>query len=60
MAIPVTNIPVLTGEVAERFIKQCDYNAKHLRGSQWSKEREDRFNRIMARSLELQRKLSAE
>ena len=23
MAIPVTNIPVLTGEVAERFIEQC-------------------------------------
>ena len=60
MTIPVTNIPVLTGEVAERFIKQCDYNAKHLRGSQWSQEREDRFNRIMARSLELQRKLNAE
>ena len=30
MAIPVTNIPVLTGEVAERFIEQCEYNAKHL------------------------------
>ena len=26
MAIPVTNIPVLTGEVAERFIEQCEYN----------------------------------
>ena len=30
MAIPVTNIPVLTGEVAERFIEQCEYNAQHL------------------------------
>ena len=29
MAIPVTNIPVLTGEVAERFIKQCEYNARY-------------------------------
>ena len=57
MAIPVTNIPVLTGEVAERFIEQCEYNAKHLAGSEWSQEREDRFNRIMKRSLELQRKL---
>ena len=57
MAIPVTNIPVLTGEVAERFIEQCEYNAKHLAGSEWSQEREDRFNRIMQRSLELQRKL---
>ncbi len=26
MAIPVTNIPVLTGKVAERFIEQCEYN----------------------------------
>ncbi|MBO5642345.1 MAG: hypothetical protein J5900_07925 [Prevotella sp.] len=57
MAIPVTNIPVLTGEVAERFIEQCEYNAKYLAGSEWSQEREDRFNRIMERSLELQRKL---
>lgn len=57
MAIPVTNIPVLTGEVAERFIELCEYNAKHLAGSEWSQEREDRFNRIMERSLELQRKL---
>ena len=58
MAIPVTNIPVLTGEVAERFIEQCEYNAKYLAGSEWSQEREDRFNAIMARSLELQRKLN--
>ena len=57
MAIPVTNIPVMTGEVAERFIEQCEYNAKHLAGSEWSQEREDRFNRIMERSMELQRKL---
>ena len=49
MAIPVTNIPVLTGEVAERFIEMCDYNAKHLAGSQWSQEREDRFQRILAK-----------
>jgi hypothetical protein len=50
MAIPVTNIPVLTGEVAERFIEQCDYNAKHLRGSQWNQESEETFHTIMARS----------
>ena len=57
MAIPVTNIPVLTGEVAERFIEQCEYNAKYKRGSVWSKEREEKFNKIMERSLELQRNL---
>ena len=50
MAIPVTNIPVLTGEVAERFVEQCEYNAKHLAGSQWSQEREDRFKAMEARN----------
>lgn len=59
MAIPVTNIPILTGEVAERFIEQCEYNAKHLAGSEWSQEREDRFNRIMERSLGLKNQTSA-
>lgn len=44
MAIPVTNIPVLTGEVAEQFIEQCEYNAQHLAGSEWSQEKEDKFN----------------
>lgn len=47
MAIPVTNIPVLTGEVAERFIEQCEYNSQHLRGSQWTQEGEDRFRAII-------------
>ena len=47
MAIPVTNIPVLTGEVAERFIAMCDYNAKYLAGSEWNQEDEDEFNRII-------------
>ncbi len=44
MAIPVTNIPVLTGEVAEQFIEQCEYNAQHLAGAEWSQEKEDKFN----------------
>ena len=57
MAIPVTNIPVLTGEVAERFIEQCDYNAKHLRGSQWNQESEETFHTIMARSEAYLRKI---
>ena len=57
MAIPVTNIPVLTGEVAERFIEQCEYNAKHLRGSQWSQENEDTFHTIMERSKAYLKKL---
>lgn len=55
MAIPVTNIPVLTGEVAERFIEQCDYNAQHLRGSEYRGEFEDIYKDIIARSPILQK-----
>lgn len=58
MAIPVKNIPVLTGEVAEHFVEQCEYNAQHLTGSEWSQEKEDWFNGIMERSLEFQRKMA--
>ena len=49
MALPVTNIPVLTGEVAERFIEQCEYNAKHLAGSEWNKSREDNYRAIITK-----------
>ena len=55
MAIPVTNIPVLTGEVAERFIEQCEYNAKHLAGSEYRGEFKDIYKDIIARSPFLQR-----
>ena len=55
MAIPVTNIPVLTGEVAERFIEQCEYNAKHLAGSEYRGEFEDIYKDIIARSPFLQK-----
>lgn len=55
MAIPVTNIPVLTGEVAERFIEQCEYNARHLRGSEYRGEFEDLYKDIIACSPILQK-----
>ena len=44
MAIPITNIPVLTGEIAERFI------ARELRGTLWSEEREKRFLDFMEKN----------
>lgn len=50
MAIPITNIPVLTGKVAEQFIEQCEYNAKYLAGSEWTQESEDRFNEMEERN----------
>ena len=55
MAIPVTNIPVLTGEVAERFIEQCEYNSQHLAGSEYRGEFEDIYKDIIARSPFLQK-----
>ena len=55
MAIPVTNIPVLTGEVAERFIEQCEYNAKHLAGSEYRGEFKDIYKDVIARSPFLQK-----
>lgn len=55
MAIPVTNIPVLTGEVAERFIEKCEYNAQHLRGSQWNGDFEEVYKDLIARSPILQK-----
>lgn len=55
MAIPVTNIPVLTGEVAKRFIGKCEYNAQHLRGSEWKGDFEDVYKDLIARSPILQK-----
>lgn len=50
MAIPITNIPVLTGEVAERFIEQCEYNTTYLRGTQWDGDFEDKYRDLIDRS----------
>ena len=50
MAIPVTNIPVLTGKVAERFIRQCEYNSKYLAGSEFTGTFEEKYGKMMERS----------
>jgi hypothetical protein len=46
MAIPVTNIPVLTGEVAERFEREAEYNEKYMRGSQYNPEAFEMVRRV--------------
>ena len=51
MTIPINTIPVLTGEVAEEFLRKTEYNSKHLAGSEYSVEKEDwcrRHRRITA------------
>ena len=58
MAIPIKNVavPVLDGEVAERFIEQCEYNAKYLAGSEYRGEFEDIYKDVIARSPILQKR----
>ena len=36
--------------VYERFIAQCEYNARELRGTLWSEEREKRFLDFMEKN----------
>lgn len=38
MAKAISNVPLLTGEVAERFVNEAEYNAKHLAGSKYDAE----------------------
>ena len=40
MALPYNTISILTGEVAEEFNRQVEYNSKYLAGSQYSAEKE--------------------
>lgn len=36
MALAISHVPVLTGEVAERFEREAEYNEKYMRGSQYN------------------------
>jgi len=38
MALAISHVPVLTGEVAERFEREAEYNEKYMRGSQYNPE----------------------
>jgi len=49
MAMAISNIPVLTGEVAERFIQQAKQAEKERGTIDFSKQRE-MFRKIMERS----------
>ena len=50
MAFPFVHIPVLTGEIAEEFNRQAEYNAKYLAGSEYSAEREAWCRQIIENS----------
>ena len=46
MALPIAHVPVLTGEVAERFERMAEYNAKYMRGSQYNPEAFEMVRRV--------------
>ena len=59
MAFPFVYIPVLTGEVAEEFNRQAEYNAKYLTGSEYSAEREAWCQKIIENSRIAQQTLKS-
>lgn len=50
MALAISNIPMLTGEVADRFVKEAEYNAKHLAGTKYDAEAQAKAMSIVERS----------
>ena len=58
MALAISNIPVLTGEVAERFVRMAEEAERNRGCIDFSKEREEwrDFERINARDVEIMRK----
>ena len=46
MALAISNVPVLTGEVAERFEQEAEYNEKYMRGSQYNSEAYEMVRRV--------------
>ena len=53
MAIPIKTIPVLTGEAAERFVKEAEENAK-MPMPKLSPERKARLEALLKNSREFQ------
>lgn len=58
MALAISNIPVLTGEAAERFVRMAEEAERNRGCIDFSKEREEwrDFERINARDVEIMRK----
>jgi len=50
MALAISSVPVLTGDVAKRFVDICEYNSEHLSSSEYDKGREEWVKRILMKS----------
>ncbi len=57
MALSISNVPVLTGEVADRFVKEAEYNAKHLAGSKYDANAQAQCMSIVERSRRFLKKM---
>ena len=57
MALAISNVPVLTGDVADRFVKEAEYNAKHLAGSKYDADAQAKCMSIVERSRRFLKKM---
>lgn len=52
MALAISSVPVLTGDVAERFVEICEYNSKNLSSSEYDEGREKWVKSILKKARE--------
>ncbi len=57
MALAISNVPVLTGEVADCFVNEAEYNAKHLAGSKYDADAQAKAMSIVERSRRFLKKM---
>lgn len=56
MALVISSVPVLTGDVAERFVDICEYNSEHLASSEFDEERQKWVKNILKKSRDRRNK----
>ena len=52
MALAISSVPVLTGDVAERFVNICEYNSENLSSSEYDESREKWVKSILKKAKE--------
>lgn len=57
MALSISNVPVLTGDVADRFVKEAEYNARHLVGTKYDAEAQAKTMSLVDRSRRFLKKM---
>ena len=59
MALAISHVPVLTGEVAERFEREAECNEKYMRGSQYNPEAFEMVRRVEENTRKMYEQLEA-